>query len=427
MSARRAVRLLVGAIVHNWPLKVAAVVLATLLYVGLVASQDSVTYPGPIPVTPVHQPAGTVITNQLRTVDEVRYIAPADLGRLTADDFRATVDLSNLQPTGTPVSVPVLVEAIDPRVTVLEVRPRAIQVVLDAEVSMTVPVNVEYGTVPPGVEVGETTYTPQQVEVLGPSTAVKKVVSVRVDVTLDPNGLDYDQEVQGTPVDASGAAVTGVEVQPRTVHVTIPLYKNKQSRSVPVNPVLTGTPAPGFRVAGVDVTPLTVTLEGDADQLSKLATADTAPIPVSGASRTITQTVPFALPTGVTPLGTTNVEVTVHIEPVTETRTFAAGLRLDGTDPSLQYALSVQSVLLTVFGSSADLDRLGSSPITVGIDVSGLPPGQHQLVVVPSLPSGVSVVTIDPSTVTVTVTGSSTPTPSGPTPGSSPQPTPSPS
>jgi YbbR domain-containing protein len=427
VSARRAVRLLVGAIVHNWPLKVAAVVLATLLYVGLVASQDSVTYPGPIPVTPVHQPAGTVITNQLRTVDEVRYIAPADLGRLTADDFRATVDLSNLQPTGTPVSVPVLVEAIDPRVTVLEVRPRAIQVVLDAEVSMTVPVNVEYGTVPPGVEVGETTYTPQQVEVLGPSTAVKKVVSVRVDVTLDPNGLDYDQEVQGTPVDASGAAVTGVEVQPRTVHVTIPLYKNKQSRSVPVNPVLTGTPAPGFRVAGVDVTPLTVTLEGDADQLSKLATADTAPIPVSGASRTITQTVPFALPTGVTPLGTTNVEVTVHIEPVTETRTFAAGLRLDGTDPSLQYALSVQSVLLTVFGSSADLDRLGSSPITVGIDVSGLPPGQHQLVVVPSLPSGVSVVTIDPSTVTVTVTGSSTPTPSGPTPGSSPQPTPSPS
>ena len=58
VNARRAARRAGLTIVHNWPLKVAAIVLATLLYAGLVASQDSNTYPGPITVTPVNQPAG---------------------------------------------------------------------------------------------------------------------------------------------------------------------------------------------------------------------------------------------------------------------------------------------------------------------------------------------------------------------------------
>ena len=101
----RAFRRAGRTIVHNWPLKLAAIVLATLLYAGLVASQDSNTYPGPITVTPVNQPADTVITNQLRDVEQIQYIAPADLGRLRADDFRATVDLANVKPDGNPVSL----------------------------------------------------------------------------------------------------------------------------------------------------------------------------------------------------------------------------------------------------------------------------------------------------------------------------------
>jgi len=427
MSARRIARRLLGAIVHNWPLKLAAIVLASLLYVGLVATQDSSTFPGPIPVTWVNKPDATIVTNQLKTVDEVRYIAPADLGRLTADDFKATVDLSNVPATGTATSVRVSVVAVDPRVTILDVRPRSIPVVLDKEVSLTVPVTVVKGASPPGVDVGDTSYTPQQVTVTGPSTAVKKVVSVRVDVALDPGGINYDQEVQGTPVDANGAQVIGVELAPRTVHVTIPLYKNKQSRSVPVNPVLTGQPAPGFRVAGVDVTPLTVTLEGEANALATLTAADTAPVPIYGATRNVTQDVAFSLPTGVTPLGAATVKVTVRIEAVTDTRTFTAGLRLDGGDPTLTYDVSVQSVLLTVFGSTADLDRLGSTAITVGLDVSGMGPGIHQVTVVPSLPSGVTVVTINPAAVTITITAPS-PVPSGGVPsGGVPSPTPSPS
>jgi len=412
MSVRRGVRRVLGVIVHDWPLKLGAIVLASLLYVGLVATQDTNTYPGPIPVVYVHLPAGTVVTNQLKDVEQVRYLAPVGVGNLTASDFTATVDLANLLATGLPTSVPVVVQANDPRVTIVDIRPRTVSVVLDESLKSTVPVNVVRAAAAPGVTVGDTSVTPETAIILGPGSAVNRVVAVQVNVTLDPTGLDFDREVAGVPVDASGTVVTGVQVLPRTIHVTIPQITNKQTRTLPVNPVLTGTPSPGFRISGIEVQPLTVLLQGDANRLVKLTQVDTAPIAVFGATRDVSSIVTLALPTGVVPVGPGTVSVTVHVTAVTDTRTFTGGFRLDGQDPALAYSLPVSSVLLTLFGSSADLDRLGAAPIVVSIDVAGMGPGVHKVTVVPSLPSGITVVTIAPTTVTVTIATPASPSPS---------------
>jgi YbbR domain-containing protein len=418
-------------VVHNWPLKLAAIVLATLLYAGLVASQDSSTFPGPVTVIAQNQPAGTVITNQLRDVDSIRYLAPAGAQRPRAGDFRATIDLTNVKPDGNPVNVPVRVTPVDPYITVLEVTPRTVQVVLDASSSKTVPVRVERGPAPEGIDVGETVYEPREVVITGATSAVERVVAALVAVTLDPNGLDVDREIEARPIDANGEVVTGVDVDPRTVLVQIPLYTNKESRTLPVNPVVTGSPAPGFRITGIAADPLIVTVEGDADQLTALTQVDTAPVAIFGATGPVVQRVVLALPSGIVATGTSMVTVTVGVEPVTATRTFTAGIRLDGGDPDLGYKLQDESVLLTLFGSVADLDQLGSAPIVVGVSVAGLDPGTHEVAVVPVIPSGVTVAAIDPATVTVVVTAPTstlptlppatpTPAPATPTPASSP-------
>jgi len=77
MKAPRFLRRAIGVVTHNWPLKLAAIGLATFLYAGLVASQDASTIQGPITVTDQNRPPGTIITNQLRDVDSIRYLAPA--------------------------------------------------------------------------------------------------------------------------------------------------------------------------------------------------------------------------------------------------------------------------------------------------------------------------------------------------------------
>ena len=411
MNIGRSTRRVVGFVIHNWPLKLAAIGLATLLYAGLVASQDSNTYPGPITVLPVNQPAGTVITNQWKDVEQIQYIAPADLGRLRADDFRATVDLANVKPDGNPVSLRVNVTAVDPRVTILDFRPRTIQVVLDTKVSKTVKVIVTQSEPPPNLQVGEATVTPPEVVVTGPSAAVNLVVNARVTATIDGSGVNVDRDVTPDAVDAAGEVVTGVNLDPSSVHVKIPVYTNLENRTLPVNPIVTGTPAAGFRIGSVDVVPLVVSVEGDQAQLQDLVAADTAPVPVSGATRDVTSQVAYSLPTGVSVIGDQTAKVTVHIEAVTETRTFVAGIRLDGRQAALQYEASETRVLLTLFGSTADLDRLAGSPLVVALNVADLGPGAHDVPVVPSLPSAVTVAATSPETVTVTVTERPTPAP----------------
>ena len=433
MNIGRSTRRVVGFVIHNWPLKLAAIGLATLLYAGLVASQDSNTYPGPITVLPVNQPAGTVITNQWKDVEQIQYIAPADLGRLRADDFRATVDLANVKPDGNPVSLRVNVTAVDPRVTILDFRPRTIQVILDTKVSKTVKVIVTQSEPPPNLQVGEATVTPPEVVVTGPSAAVNLVVNARVTATIDGSGVNVDRDVTPDAVDAAGEVVTGVNLDPSSVHVKIPVYTNLENRTLPVNPIVTGTPAAGFRIGSVDVSPLVVSVEGDQAQLQDLVAADTAPVPVSGATRDVTSQVAYSLPTGVSVIGDQTAKVTVHIEAVTETRTFVAGIRLDGRQAALQYEASETRVLLTLFGSTADLDRLAGSPLVVALNVADLGPGAHDVPVVPSLPSAVTVAATSPETVTVTVTERPTPAPlptatpvesTGPSPSVGPSPSP---
>jgi YbbR domain-containing protein len=421
-TLRRAGRL----IVHNWPLKLAAIVLATLLYAGLVATQDSSTYPGPLTVLPVNTPANTIITNQLRDVEQVRYLAPADVGRLQGDDFRATVDLTNAKADGQPASFRVIVTPLDPRVTILEVRPRSIQVVLDTTADKTLKVSVDTGTPPAGLQLGETTVDPEQVTVSGPSTAVNKVAEVKVVAPIDASGIDIDRDFQPRAVDATGEVVQGVELDPPTVHVTIPVYTNKETRTVPVNPIITGSPGAGFRIAAVTVEPLVVSLEGDGEQLADLPAADTVPVPISGATRDVTTEAALSLPAGVTS-ATGKVRVVVSIEAVTETRSYVAGVRLFGQKAGFTYTASPLTVTLTLFGSTADLDTLGAAPIVVGLNVADLEPGTHEVTVVPSLPSGVTVAAMTPETVTVVVEEAPSPTPAATAaPDASPTPTPAP-
>jgi YbbR domain-containing protein len=411
VNTGRAARRLARLVTHNWPLKLAALILATLLYAGLVASQDSITFSGPITVTPVNRPAGSVITNELHDVEEIRYIAPADLGRLRAEDFRATIDLANVDPDGNPVNARVSVSAVDPRVTILDVSPRTIQVVLDRITTKVMEVSIVQAPPPAGLEVGEVTVAPPKVTVSGPSAAVARVSAVRVKVPIDASGLDVDRDFQPEAIDSDGAIVTGVDLEPPTVHVTIPVYTNRETRTVPVNPIVNGTPAAGFRIAAVAVSPTVVSVQGDSEQLTGLVSADTAPVSVSGATRDVVALVPLALPTGVTVLDQAPVKVTVSIEPVTETRTFVAGVRLDGKQQDLLYQVSDESVDLTLFGSTADLDRLGAAPLVVAVNVSSLTTGPHTLAVVPSLPAGVTVAAITPETITVTVAAMPSPSP----------------
>jgi YbbR domain-containing protein len=403
-------------VVHNWPLKLAAIGLATLMYGGLVLSESTQTFNGDIAVVPKGQPADTFLLTVPPHVTVIRYFAPAGVP-VTSSSFTASVDLSSVDPQAGTVSVRIDVSSPDVRIRVLGYEPQFMSVQLDPIDEKTVPVQVERGVVPPGLDLGDTTVTPANVVVSGPQSIVRQVAAVRADVQIQPSGIDVDQDVQLVPIDGVGNAVRTVDVTPSTARVTIPVFSNRQTRSLPVNPVLTGVPAAGFEIASVTVNPQIVLVEGDADQLAQLVSIDTSPISMTGVSANSAVQASLALPTGIVAVGPDSVQVSIKLRQVTETRTFSAGLRLVGTRRDLTYDFTTDRIIVTIGGSPADLDRLTGSALLVDLDVTGLGPGTVDVPVSIDLPTGPTLVSANPATVTVTITATATPSPpAGPSP-----------
>lgn len=412
---RRFVRL----IVHNWPLKLAAVGLASLLYGGLVVSQSTKTLTDiVIPIDVVGAPADGFQLITIDPVTEIRYFAPYDTRPLSSD-FTASIDLSGVEPGSGRQQVPVHVTSVDDRITVVGVTPATVTIDLDRLDRRTVDVVVDHGPVPAGLELGEASVTPGRVEVSGPASVIGRVVAARASVVIQQSGIDVDQDIDLVAVDELGDAVGQVDIEPRTAHVTIPVFSDRETRTLPVNAVVTGDPVPGFEIAGVTVDPPVVLVEGDADQLAELVRVDTAQIPMTGVSSDLTVSVGLDLPTGILAVGEDRISVTVTLRPVTATRTFSAGVRLIGAGRGLSYEVDADRILLTVGGSVADLDRLSGTALVVDLDVTGLGPGTEAVLVRLDLPTGATLVSASPSTVTVTITGPS------PTPAPTPEPTPS--
>ena len=390
-------------LVRNWPLKLAAVVFATLLYGTLVVSQNERTINVSVPVSAINQPAGIVLLSNLDSVTQVKFFAPQDSPALDSSSFRATVDLSNVDPKVGRVLVPVHVEPIDDRVQVLDVQPSRINIEIDQLASRSVPVIVDRGPTPSGLDVRDPVLSTDTVTVKGPASEVRRVDRAEARMQIDPSGIDFDRDVELIPVDALGNELAPVDVEPTTVRVRIAVFTDRETRPLPVKPNITGTPAAGFEVAGVAVQPLVLSVEGDADQLAGLTSVDTAPVSISGATGNVSTSVGLALPTGVLSLGGETVRVTISIRQVTATRDFSAGIVLTGARSDRVYSLSTNQVLVTLGGSIAQLDGLEGRSFSVQAPVAGLEPGRHEVAVVANLPAGLALVSASPPSVVVTV------------------------
>ncbi|MEJ7749017.1 MAG: CdaR family protein, partial [Candidatus Limnocylindrales bacterium] len=358
-------------IVHNWPLKLAAVALASLLYGGLVLSQSTATHRGVIPVELRPRPEDVFLLTTIPPVTEVRYFSASRTNPID-QTFEAWVDLSAVAAGPGPVTVPIRVRSVDERINVIGYSPEVVTVQLDTIESKEVPVVVDHDPPPEGLQIGLTSVAPESVTVSGPASALQRVTSARANVVIQAGGIGVDQDVPLLAVDSLGDAVNQLNLEPRSAHVVIPVFSDLRSKTLTVSPVIVGTPAPGFEVAAVRVEPLAVTVEGDPEQLAPLARVDTAPVTVNGASSEFTIEAELSMPSAVVPVDVSTVQVTIEVRPVTATRSFEVGLRVINATPDAVYTPSADRVLITVGGSTAELDRLSGASLVADLDVANL-------------------------------------------------------
>jgi len=405
-------------LLRNWHLKLSALLLATVLYTGIVFSGafDEATIQ--VRIEQVNQPANSyVLTGDLGFV-QVRYRAAQELlGNVVAEAaFVARVDLSSydMDDAPAPQVLDVEVRSLNESIEVLSVEPATVRVEIDRRDQRMVPVEVDFGTVPDGLEVDPPELSENEVQVRGPASVVAQVDRVVALVNIDASGIDFDRPVTVVPVDIEGQpiGVGLVEAEPQTISVRIDVQAVEETRTVPVRPDIDGTPAPGFALEALTVDPSVVTLRGLPADLADIPEVVTEPLSIDGLSEDQEFEAQLVLPDDVELVDAEPVvTVGVTLVPSVSSRTFVVGVICEnaGSNACLP---GIEQLSLTLSGPGDALSGLEGSDLTPVIDAAGLAPGSYSLnPIIPALPEGVELIGISPGAVPVTIVAPQTPTP----------------
>ncbi len=380
-----------------------------------------------VPSVPIHATpdAGLIITNQnvIASNASVQLRAQRSVHQLfSTDDVFVIADLTGLGP-GEHV-VP-LDARLARSASVVSILPRQVTVDLEIEEAQLKPVSVDITSQPPLVySVGEADFDVRQVEVSGPESKVALVTQVLVPVSLDGQRSTYEGDVRPIPADADGNTVTGVTLDPQTVHVTIPVEARSDVREVRVQPNIVGELAEGYVLtAAFDYNPKTVVVKGPAGVLANLpGTFFTAPISLSDKTSSFEVTVPVELPDSrLTVVTGRTVTVTVGIDTQTITRQFDhIPVEFIGSKTELNYHSATTEVTVLVTGPQPLLNQLSENDLSVLVDVSDLAAGDSaQLAPVASISAGDAVVTTSvlPAQIDVEASATATAEPAAGSPG----------
>ncbi|MCH7700017.1 MAG: hypothetical protein IH865_13865, partial [Chloroflexi bacterium] len=324
---------------------------------------------------------------------------------LTAEDFRATADLSDA--TTDNVSVPVRIESTEPRVDVLEVSPSQVTVRLEDVTFRTVPVRTNLvGTPPRGFEVNQITASPEAAIITGPESLVNLVEAVEADLDLTGVRISFDQTLLLQGRDDQGGNVLGINIEPGSAVISVEIEQLEFTSAFVVQPEITGIPATGFSVSAIEIEPPLVNVSGPAaviQTIDPIVGIATAPVSIDGANVDVVRTVTVQLPEGTT-VDQRQVTVRVVITTTAAALTFELPLDLINVEPGLLPEVDQGLIRVTLTGPLSLLAGVSAANIIAMADLDGLNAGEHTVEVEVMAPSGLTAILVSPSEVIVNLT-----------------------
>ena len=399
-------RRLVGSLRRTPGLLVISLLLAISLWVFVTDTENPTVvdfFPQPIQVEAVNVRPSLGVANQLPTVT-VRVSAPTDRWEdLTAANFRAFVDLNGFDARSQEVPVQIELQGVR-GARVVETEPRNIVVNLEDLVSKTVSVETRaVGSLPIGYELGTMTPATPTVTVTGPESLVELVAEAAADVNVTGLTVSVEQTVPLKPLGAGGSEIRGVQLDPATMRVALNVDQSTITRTVPLTVEVSGTPAPGFRVTSVSVSPPAVQVQGSLVSVQQADSIALAPVNVNGARSDIVRSVAIPLPDNLQFVGPERATITVTIEAIestTRTRLLVTPINMSG---SVAAAFDPRDVDVQLTGPLPVLNALSPGEFAAEVDLAGLGAGTYTVQVRVRTPEGVLVDSVQPETVTVTL------------------------
>jgi len=305
------------------------------------------------------------------TVDLTVSAPRKDLGVISADNFVATADVSELTMGQDYITVSV----IGPKgYTISEIRSRKIQVYVDELATVTVPVVVNMADAANGYEACVLSVYPETVEISGARQLVENVE--RYNVTLDTqNELNFEEEISltktGVPQNGLGANIEGLRVENGDIDIKATIYSQKTVR---LNVIYSGDVWTGANISAVNY-PETLVIKGSTQTLSKISELNSRTISIDGISEDYSTDININLPGGVyLSKQNPNPKFTVDIADngSIQFEYSLSGIKTENLSDSFaaSYKSSGDKVIATITGPVKTLKTLAKSDITLSVDGS---------------------------------------------------------
>lgn len=331
--------------------------------------------------------------------------------RISADDFRATVDLANLYSlTG---SVPVTVEVLDHKDLISgtpTARPGIIRVTMEDIQNKSFDLTTRtVGNPADGYAVGSLSLNPDHIMVSGPVSLVGRISSVGVEVDVTDASEDFSGTTGVVFYDANGnkfeISDDRITCRPEQVDFSVDMLRGK---TLPLSFETSGEAASGYRFTGAECSVKSVAVVGEKstlDSLNELVIPASA-LNVSNATenRDVVLDLNQYLPSGVSVNGTSTVTVTLKVEAL-NTKAFQLSLNSGITETGQQdqyvYRLDPELISVELSGLPEDLDKITAAQLLAQIDFTGMQPGVHEGKLSLTAPTGTTIATVTPFTVIV--------------------------
>jgi YbbR domain-containing protein len=265
-------------------------------------------------------------------------------------------------------------------VRILETSPGVLTLRLDRRMEKIVPARVSiFGDPALGYEMGRPVVNPSHVAVSGPASLVDQVVEAAAELYLRGEKDTFERAVSLTATDEVGNAVSGVQLDPESARVIVPIEQRVGFRELSIKTVTEGTPAPGYWISSISVDPPTFTVVGDPATVSEIpGYLETSPIDVEGAREDISQQVPVLFPEGVSPLeDVPTVQALIEVSPVLGGQTIQLTPVVQGLGRGVEAAFSPDTVEVILSGPLSELEALEAGDVRVVLDLSDYGPGTH--------------------------------------------------
>ena len=238
------------------------------------------------------------------------------------------------------------------------------------------------------------------VRVRGPAEAIaglsQKPLIYQLGIAEARNGVQkigVDSSKIGLP-----AGVSIVHIHPRTITVRIERLIEK---TLPVETVLTGTPASRFAVVNTLIHPESVRVRGPESVVSALTRIQMKPVDISGISKSLRQRVALDLPDGIKPAKPEQFIVEISVKEKIVVKRID-NIVIQGHGGSKPYRISPPTIEVTIKGPARAINNLEADPdFDVYVDLEGLDTGVYVRRAVIMLPLNTTLVKATPEIFTV--------------------------